>query len=84
MQQRKFFLKRLRTYLAVFLLPVITIIVVISVVQAYTLSGSLSRKGKNQAEAVTTNLNLALSNLVQQNSLFANNPYMVLSLKRIL
>lgn len=84
MQQRIFFLRRLKTYLLVFLLPVIILICIISAVQMYSISGTLNRNGESQADAVTTNLNLALSNLVQQNSQFANNPYMVLSIKRIL
>lgn len=84
MQQRKYFLKRFRTYLVTFLLPILILVGIVSAIQAHYISQQLNQRGQYQVDAVNTNLNLALSNLVQQNGMFANNPYMVLSLKRIL
>ncbi len=41
-------------------------------------------EGRDLVRSVSTDLDLSLNNITQQNVQFANNPYMVLSLKRIL
>ncbi len=84
MQRRKYFLRRFRQYLLLFLLPVTVVIIISFLISVSQLSGSQERAGRDLVDAVNTDAELSLNNISQQNVQFANNPYMVLSLKRIL
>lgn len=84
MQKRRFFFKRFREYLIAFLLPVLLMVVIASAVETVYLTRNLRQRGEYAASAIDTNMDIALSNVLQQNNLFANNAYMLLSLSRIL
>lgn len=82
--RRKYFFRRFRQYLVLFLLPV-TLVVLLSLLLSFSrLTDDLERDGRALVNSVNTDLDLSLKNISQQNVQFANNPYMVLSLKRIL
>ncbi len=84
MQRRKYFFRRFRQYLLLFLLPVTVVILISFLISVSQLSGSQERAGRDLVDAVNTDVEMSLNNISQQNVQFANNPYMVLSLKRIL
>lgn len=67
-----------------FMLPVLIISAISIGITSSFISDALDRSGEETVKAVSNNVNLSLSNILQQNSQFANNPYMILSLKRIL
>ena len=82
--QRKMFIKRfIRSFLS-FLIPVFIVMVIILGMWVRQLEGTLENRGRQTLSAMTTNLELSLSNVASQNSQFSNNPYTLLSLKRIL
>ncbi len=84
MQRRKYFLRRFRQYLLMVLLPVLLVIVISFLLSVFQVTESQNRSGREQVDSVNTDLDLSLSNISQQNVQFANNPYMILSMKRIL
>ncbi len=84
MQRRKYFFRRFRQYLLLFLLPVTVVIIISFLISVSQLSGNQKRAGRDLVNAVNTDVELSLNNISQQNVQFANNAYMVLSLKRIL
>lgn len=84
MQKRKYFLRRFRQYLILFLLPATLVFLISLAVSITGFSKSQDEEGRDLVRAVNTDLDLSLNNITQQNVQFANNPYMVLSLKRIL
>ena len=84
MQKRKYFLRRFRQYLILFLLPATLVFLISLAVSITGFSKSQDKEGRDLVRAVNTDLDLSLNNITQQNVQFANNPYMVLSLKRIL
>ena len=84
MQKRKYFLRRFRQYIAVFFLPVALVVLISLIVSMIQLARTQEEEGRDLVRSVSTDLDLSLNNITQQNVQFANNPYMVLSLKRIL
>ncbi len=84
MQRRKYFFRRFRQYLLLFLLPVTVVIIISFLISVSQLSGNQKRAGRDLVNAVNTDVELSLNNISQQNVQFANNAYMVLSLRRIL
>ncbi len=84
MQKRKYFLRRFRQYIAVFLLPVALVVLISLAVSMIQLARAQEEEGKDLVRSVSMDLDLSLNNITQQNVQFANNPYMILSLKRIL
>lgn len=84
MQKRKYFLRRFRQYLLLFLLPAALVFLISLEVSIARFTKSQDEAGRDLVRAVNTDLDLSLNNITQQNVQFANNPYMVLSLKRIL
>lgn len=84
MQRRKYFFRRFRQYLILTLLPVLLVIMISFLMSVSQMTASQDQSGKELVESVNTDLDLSLSNISQQNVQFANNPYMVLSMKRIL
>ena len=84
MQRRKYFFQRFRQYLLLFLLPVVLVLFISLIISLVRLDGDLESSGRELVNSVNTDLDLSLNNISQQNVQFANNPYMVLSLKRIL
>ena len=83
MQKRKFFFKRFMRYLGMLAVPAIVLIVVASSFMLIRVSDELDRKGKDVLSGIDSSLELSLNNIMLQNRQFANNPYTVLSLKRI-
>ncbi len=83
MQKRKFFIKRFMRYLGMLAVPVIILIIIASVFMLFRISDELDKKGKDVLAGVDSSLELSLNNIMLQNRQFANNPYTVLSLKRI-
>lgn len=84
MQKRKYFLRRFRQYLLLFLLPAALVFLISLAVSIIGFAKAQDEAGRDLVRAVNTDLDLSLNNITQQNVQFANNPYMVLSLKRIL
>ena len=84
MQKRKYFLRRFRQYLILFLLPAALVFLISLEVSITRFTKAQDETGRDLVRAVNTDLDLSLNNITQQNVQFANNPYMVLSLKRIL
>ena len=84
MQKRKYFLRRFRQYLILFMLPAALVFLISLAVSITGFTKSQDEAGRDLVRAVNTDLDLSLNNITQQNVQFANNPYMVLSLKRIL
>lgn len=84
MQKRKYFFRRFRQYLLLFLLPVALVLLISLVISFIRVNKDLENSGRELVNSVNTDLDLSLNNISQQNVQFANNPYMLLSLKRIL
>ena len=84
MQRRKYFLRRFRQYLLLFLLPVLVVVLISFLLSVSQITENQKQSGRELVYSVNTDLDLSLSNISQQNVQFANNPYMVLSMKRIL
>ena len=84
MQKRKFFFKRFLRYLGMLAVPVIFLILIACILLLFKISGEMDRKGKDVLGGVDSSIELSLNNIMLQNRQFANNPYMVLSLKRML
>lgn len=84
MQKRKYFLRRFRQYLILFLFPAALVFLISLAVSITGFTKAQDEAGRDLVRAVNTDLDLSLNNITQQNVQFANNPYMVLSLKRIL
>lgn len=84
MQKRKFFFKRFLRYLGMLAVPVIFLILIACILLLFKISGEMDRKGKDVLGGVDSSIELSLNNIMLQNRQFANNPYTVLSLKRML
>ena len=84
MQRRKYFLRRFRQYLLLFLLPVLVVVIISFLLSVSQITENQDQSGRELVDSMNTDLDLSLSNISQQNVQFANNPYMVLSMKRIL
>lgn len=83
MQKRKFFIRRFLRYLVMLALPVIITILVASIFILIRITDDLEQRGQDVLAGVDSSLELSLNNIMLQNRQFANNPYTVLSLKRI-
>ena len=81
---KKMFFKRFLYSFLLFLIPVFIVVVIIIGMWTVRLGRTLEERGKQTLSAVNTNLELSMSNIASQNSQFSNNPYTLLSLKRIL
>ena len=84
MQQKKFFIKRLKQYLLSFMMPVFIVLLAGTVMLGVQTVHTLDREGRDVLSSINTNLELSLSNIIAQNEQFSNNPYTMLSLKRLL
>lgn len=82
MQRRKYFFRRFRQYLLLFLLPVTVVILISFLISVSQLSGSQERAGRDLVDAVNTDVEMSLNNISQQNVQFANNPYMLIQFLR--
>ncbi|MGP1589288.1 MAG: sensor histidine kinase [Oribacterium sp.] len=82
--RKKFFFRRFIQYLGTIFLPVLLLLTIMIGIEIATALGDMSRRARNMAASVNATVDLTLSNIMIQNGQFANNPYMILSLKRIL
>ena len=74
MQKRKYFLRRFRQYIAVFFLPVALVVLISLIVSMIQLARTQEEEGRDLVRSVSTDLDLSLNNITQQNVQFANNP----------
>ena len=84
MQEKRFLIKRFREYLILFMVPVVLAIVLTSFLTLRMVLGNARERNMTVVQEVNSNIGMSLSAILQQNSQFANNPYMLLSLRRIL
>ncbi len=82
--QRKFFIRRFWKYFLLLIVPTFLVFTISFLVVNSQLDKSLDTRAKNTLSNVNTNLNFVVSSVVFQNNQLTNNPYMLLSLKKLL
>lgn len=82
--QRKFFIRRFWKYFLLLIVPTFLVFTISFLVVNSQLDESLDTRAKNTLSNVNTNLNFVVSSVVFQNNQLTNNPYMLLSLKKLL
>lgn len=82
--QRKFFIRRFWKYFLLLIIPTFLVFVISFVVVNEQLNRNLDARAQNTLFNVNNNLEAVISRVVMQNDQLNNNPYMVLSLRKLL
>lgn len=81
--QKKFFMKRLRNYCLLLIIPTFFIFLISFIVVNHQINKELDARARNTLSNVNTNLDFVVSSVVFQNDQLTNNSYMVLALKKL-
>ena len=82
--QSKFFIRRFLRYFLLLIIPTFLVFMISFFMVNIQIDDSLDTRAKNTLSNVNTNLNFVVSNVVFQNSQLTNNPYTLVSLKKLL
>lgn len=82
--KKKFFLRRFSLYFLTFFIPTFFLFVIAMVIFGKNAQQKLISDEQRVLESTDTNLTLVVNNIAMQNDLFTKNPYMGISLKKIL
>ena len=82
--QRRFFIRRFWKYFLLLIIPTFLVFMISFLVVNSQIDDSLDTRAKNTLSNVNVNLDFVVSSVVFQNSQLTNNPYMLLSLKKLL